>query len=133
MIHKREFSSAILVLIFVLFFSSLLAQQNVDSTELLGEESITEKNGFLATFVRTPFVLFCFVGTISGVIFSAMIEFVVNLFSGFDAGYPNANIIWELGWEKIIDNWYWKPSVGWHVIISVIVWSPLLKSRKSKD
>ena len=129
MINKRDISSAVLVLIFVLFISSLLAQE---STELIAEESMSENNGFLATFVRTPFVLFCFVGTISGVVFSAMIEFFCNIFSGFDGGYPNTNIIWELGWNEIIDKWYWQPSVGWHVIISVIVWSPLLK-RKKKD
>ena len=130
--NKKELGSILLMMIFVLFFSSLLAQQNVDTAELIKEENISDKNGFLATFVRTPFVLFCFVGTITGVIFSAIIEFVYNIFAGFDGGYPNANIIWELGWDKIIDNWYWKPSVGWHVVVSVIVWSPLLK-RKKKD
>lgn len=114
-------------------FSAVIAQQNTDSLELLKEDNLTEKNGFLATFVRTPFILFCFLGTITGVIFSAIIEFFINLLNGFECGYSNTIVIWDLGWNQLIDNWYWKPSVGWHVILSVIVWSPLLKRRKSKD
>ena len=131
--NKKELSSVVLILILVLFFYPLLAQQEAVAAELIGEESVGEKNGLFTTFVRTPFVLFCFVGTITGVIFSAMFEFVNNVFCGFDCGYPNTNIIWELGWNEILDKWYWEPSVGWHVILSVIVWSPLLKRKKGKD
>jgi hypothetical protein len=130
---KKELRVVLFMMILLLFCSALLAQQNGDASELISEEIVAEKNGFLATFVRTPFVLFCFLGTTTGAIFSALIEFIHNIFCGFDFGYPNTNVIWDLGWNQILTNWYWKPSVGWHVILSVIVWSPLLRRKKSKD
>lgn len=111
----------------------LMGQENADATGKAIVSNAEDKNGFFTTFVRTPFVLFCFVGTILGVIFAAFFEFIYNIFCGFDCGYPNTSIIWELGWKQIFHQWYWTPGVWWHVVISFIVWSPLLrKGKKSK-
>ena len=128
--------SALTFLFFVLmvvFLVPALGQETQANSTLPNAIMDQKEIGFLATFVRTPFILFCFVGTITGVIFSAIIEFLVNLFSGFGKGYPNTNLIWELGWNQLIRNWYWSPSVWWHALISIIIWSPLLKRKKRKE
>ncbi|MDF1696708.1 MAG: hypothetical protein P1U56_12780 [Saprospiraceae bacterium] len=125
-----------LTFLFVCFLQSgLIAQEYSNEFAQAGNElSQTEeaRNGFLATFLRTPFALFCFAGVISGIVFSAIIEFFYNIFCGFNCGYTNTWIIWDLGWNTIVSDWYWKPSVWWHVVISVLFWGPILKRKKSK-
>lgn len=121
-----------LLLCFLLLGIHAFGFQETEQTQIIIDNSEAKSIGFLATFVRTPFVLFCFMGTITGVVLSAIIEFIYNIFAGFDRGFPNLKLIWDLGWRQIIGQWYWQPSVWWHVLISVIVWSPLLKRKKSE-
>ncbi len=127
--HSKKIFAGIVLTCCLFLVIPLIGQENAQAVE----ESVKEGNGFFTTFVRTPFVLFVFVGTLTGVMFSAFFEFIYNIFGGFDNGYPNTSMIWNLGWNELLDTWYWKPGVWWHVLISVIVWSPLLKRRKKED
>lgn len=105
---------------------SLKATKNnhIDTAEIDFEN---QNIGFVSTFVRTPFVIFVFLGTFCGAFFSIVTEFLVNIFQGFDNGYPNTNLIWELGWDKIISSWWWQPSVWWHLAISIVFWLRVIK------
>ena len=105
---------------------SLKATKNkhIDTAEIDFEN---QNIGFVSTFVRTPFVIFVFLGTFCGAFFSIVTEFLVNIFQGFDNGYPNTNLIWELGWDKIISNWWWQPSVWWHLAIAIVFWLRVIK------
>lgn len=131
--NKNKLVVATMIVLFLMMFTAVLAQQNTTTQSVEVVDSINEESGFFTTFVKTPFVLFCLVGTITGVIFSALFEFAYNVFGGFDNGYPNTAEIWNIGWHQILKNWYWRPAVGWHVLIAVFIWSPLLKRKKSKE
>ncbi|AEL24395.1 hypothetical protein [Cyclobacterium marinum] len=74
-------------------------EEQIDTAEIDFEN---QNIGFVSTFVRTPFVIFVCLGTFCGAFFSIVTEFLVNIFQGFDNGYPNTNLIWELGWNKIM-------------------------------
>ncbi|MBI0399052.1 hypothetical protein [Cyclobacterium marinum] len=99
-------------------------EEEIDTVEIDFEN---QNIGFVSTFVRTPFVIFVFLGTFCGAFFSIVTEFLVNIFIGFDNGYPNTNLIWELGWNKIISSWWWQPSVWWHLAIAIVFWLRVIK------
>ena len=133
--HNKNqlFLFALLLLTSFVVLTDITAQNDsvvLDQKELVIETNPSDSQGFISTFVRTPFALFCFAGVLSGVIFSAIIEFLCNLFTGFDYGYGNTSTLWNLGWKQLLVGWYWTPSVWWHVLISVVVWGPLLNRKK---
>lgn len=139
--NKKSHKFIIMLTILWSFLGSNLgySQQTTDSLYITQNKGVNiyqinfenQNIGFIATFARTPFVIFTIIGTLVGCIFSGITEFIGNIFQGFDYGYPNTNVIWELGWNKVVSSWWWKPSIWWHLAISIMFWLGVIGSRKN--
>lgn len=88
------------------------------------------KANFMTTLVKTPFALIVLVGALSASVIAAIIEFVANLVTWFDYGYPGLKSIWQMGWHNIVINWWWKPAVGWHIIVAILIFGGAGGSRR---
>lgn len=119
-------------LLFLLNTQIAICQKTTDSSKInitvqqketpKDTKTSNEKSGFVATFVKTPFAFFSLIFTFIGLIISAMIEFVCNLFTLFNFGFQGTSQIWEMGWRNIIVEGWWNPAVGWHLAVSIIFW-----------
>lgn len=136
---KMKFTLAILFAVgFILTSKNYLFAQNTATTDtiintttqavtsptvngnLVAPQQVSKSN-FLTTFVKTPFVILTLAGLLFCTVFAGLFEFFANIFTLFDYGFPALKSIWDMGWNNIIVNWWWKPGVGWHLAISILL------------
>ncbi|MFT3823520.1 MAG: hypothetical protein QM731_06345 [Chitinophagaceae bacterium] len=89
------------------------------SNYISSEKSAT----FFITFIKTPVVFYALLLALLGCFFVGAYQLFQNLFTKFEHGFETTQNIWNWGWDNITIDWWWDNGVGWHLAISIAVWS----------
>jgi hypothetical protein len=85
-----------------------------------------EKADFFVTLIKTPLVFYALVFGLIGCFFVAIFEFFQNVFTSFKHGFQTTWDIWNWAWNDVTLAWYWNNGVGWHLAVSILLWSIIL-------
>jgi len=121
-----------LLALFVLLMGSptlLCAQEGEPTTTEVSEAG---KDSFFTTLLRTPFALTIGFITAGCIMFTGFMEFWPYLFSGFDYGFPVTKELVDIGWKQVVYEWWWKPGVTWHLIVSILLFSMFSGGNKAR-
>ncbi|MBK6932422.1 MAG: hypothetical protein IPH12_16820 [Saprospirales bacterium] len=85
---------------------------------------------FGSTFFKFPFVAFSLAATYITCILAGICEFFINIFTLFNHGFPIVKEIYKMGWNTITVNWWWKPGVGWHIGVTIVIFMGIANNRR---
>lgn len=91
-----------------------------------------KKTPFFATFCRTPFAIVVGFLTLTFLIFTLVLEFGANIFTGFRYQYPVSNEIRGIGWDGVVSDWWWNPAPTAHLWIAIFLWLVIAGAMQRK-
>ncbi len=110
----------------------LTAQEGANSKPETTELAEEEKASFFTTLLRTPFAVTIGFITAGCIMFTGFMEFWPYLFSGFDYTFPVTMELVDIGWKQIVFEWWWKPGVTWHLVVSILLFAMFSGSNKAR-
>lgn len=93
---------------------------------------VSKGDGFFITFFKTPLVIIVLSLSVFGLIFTAIYDGFLNLFQNFDRGFPVVRQVYDWSFGDILGTWYAEHAVGWHMLVSFVVWIIIMSANDNK-